>query len=69
MFALSDDEHEKLSKATVSDFYNRYKTTDAFVGGVAAVIVILDIVFGVVGIADTCQAVMVAGHNRDCVIS
>ena len=69
VFALSDDEREKLSKATVSDFYNRYKTTDAFVGGVAAVIVILDIVFRVVRIADTCQAVMVAGHNRDSVIS
>lgn len=26
VFALSDDEREKLSKATVSDFYNRYKT-------------------------------------------
>ena len=26
VFALSDDEREKLSKATVSDFYNKYKT-------------------------------------------
>ena len=26
MFALSDDEREKLSKATVSDFYKKYKT-------------------------------------------
>ena len=38
-----------------------HQTTDAVVGGVAAAIVILDIVFGVVGIADTCQTVVVVG--------
>ena len=36
-----------------------YQTTDAVVGGVAAAIVILDIVFGVIGIVDTCPTVVV----------
>lgn len=26
VFALSDDEREKLAKSTVTDFYNKYKT-------------------------------------------
>ena len=56
-----------LAHLAVEVFYRacsilaHHQTTDAVVGGVATAIVILDIVFGVVWIADTCQTVVVVG--------